>query len=269
MPSVEAPGATLHYETFGSGPLLLLIPGADGRGSIFHDVAQFFAPCFTVICLDRRGYSKSFLKSSQDFNNRLSVDADDAYLLIQHLSNDPATVFGTSSGAIVAQRLLERHPDSVKKLIAHEPPALSVLPEEFRTQGTGLIQHVYDTYRAHGTVAAMDVFTSGLSEGSDGAVMRSCMDATRGDEIRANSMFWFEFELRQYTSAPVNVKLLEAEKGKFVPVAGMESGDGPGVGPIAVIAQKLGKKIVRTPGGHVGFMTAPEVFAEAMLKLLK
>jgi hypothetical protein len=115
----------------------------------------------------------------------------------------------------------------------------------------------------------MDVFTSGLSEGRDGAAMRSCMDATRGDKIRANSLFWFEFELRQYTSAPVNLKLLEAEKGKFVPVAGVESGDGLGVAPIAFIAQALGKDIARMPGGHVGFMTAPEVFAEAMQKLLK
>ena len=269
MPSFEVPGATLHYETFGGGPLLLLIPGADGRGSIFHNVAKFLALSFTVICWDRRGYSKSFLKGPQDFNNRLSTDADDANRLIQHLSKDPAIVFGTSSGAIVAQRLLERHPGFVKKLFSHEPPALSILPEEFRTQGTGLIQHVYDTYRAHGTVASMDVFTSGLSEGGDGAVMRSCMDATRGDEIRANSMFWFEFELRQYTSAAVDFKILEVEKEKFVPVAGVESGGGPGVRPIAVIAKMLGKEIVRTPGGHVGFMTAPEVFTKTMLKLLK
>ena len=219
--------------------------------------------------LGRRGYSKSFIKGPQDFDNRLSTDADNAHILIQYLSKNPATVFGTSSGAIVAQRLLERHPGSVKKLVAHGPPALSTLPEELRTQGTGLIQHVYDTYRAQGTVAAMDIFTSGLSEGGDGAVMHSCMDATRGDEIRANSMFWFEFELRQYNSAPVNFKILEVEKEKFVPVAGVESGDGPGVGPISVIARMLGKEIARTPGGHVGFMTAPEAFAEAMLKLLK
>ncbi|CZR66266.1 uncharacterized protein PAC_16167 [Phialocephala subalpina] len=268
MPSVEVPGATLHYETFGNGPLLLLIPGADGRGSIFHNVAKFLAPHFTVTCWDRRGYSQSFLRGSQDFSNRLSTDADDAHLLIQRLSKDPAIVFGTSSGAVVAQRLLERHPESVKKLLAHEPPALSVLPEEFRTQGFGLIQHIYDTYRANGTAAAMDVFTSGLSEGGDGVVMRACMDGTQGDEIRANCMFWFEFELRQYTSAPVNLELLEKEKEKFVPVAGVESGDGPGVGPVAVIAQVLRKEVLRIPGGHVGFMTIPELFAEGLLKLL-
>lgn len=269
MPSLEVTGAVLHYETFGSGPLLLFIPGADGRGGVFHEAAKCLAPHFTVICWDRRGYSKSFLKGSQNFLERLSTDADDAHLLIKHLCIGPATVFGNSSGAIVAQRLLERHPDSVTKLISHEPPALSVLPEDVRVQATGLIHHVYDIYRAHGTAAAMEVFTSGLSEGSDGAVMRFCMDTTRGDEIRANSMFWFEFELRQYTSAAVDLNLLNAEKKKFVPAAGIDSGNGPGVGPISFIAHTLGVNVVRIPGGHIGFMTASKVFADSLLDILK
>ncbi|OBT71289.1 hypothetical protein VF21_10628 [Pseudogymnoascus sp. 05NY08] len=271
MPSLQVSGALLNYDTFGHGPLLLLIPGADGRGSIFHDTAQHLSLHFTVICYDRRGYSKSLLQGAQDFSNKLSTDADDAHSLIKHLSDSssPATVFGSSSGAIVAQRLLERHPDSMAKLVSHEPPALSVLPEDIRVKATGLIQHVYDTYRAQGTAAAMEDFTAGLSEGGDGGIMRFCMDNTRGDEIRANSMFWFEFELRQYTSAAVDLGRLQAEKKKFLPVAGMDSGDGPGVGPIAFIAHALGKDIGRVPRGHVGFMTAPKAFADSLLEILK
>ena len=180
------------------------------------------------------------LKGTQDFANRLSTDADDAHYLIKHLSDDGAVnVFGNSSGAIVAQRLLERHPESVKKIVAHEPPALSVLPEEIRAMATGLLQHIYDTYRAHGTAAAMEVFATELSQGDDSAMMRFCMDGTRGDEIRANALFWFEFELRQYTSAVVDLALLSAKKNKYVPAAGLDSGNGPGVGPVAFIAQTL------------------------------
>ncbi|KAF8854907.1 hypothetical protein BDZ45DRAFT_805459 [Acephala macrosclerotiorum] len=144
-----------------------------------------------------------------------------------------------------------------------------MLPEKFRTQGYGHIQHIYDTYRAQGTAAARDIFTSGLSERDDGSVMCACMDGTQGDEIRVNSMFWFEFELRQYTSAPVNMELLQKEKEKFIPLARVESGDGPGVGPITVIANVLGNEVMRIPRGHVRFMTIPEVFAEGLLKLLK
>jgi pimeloyl-ACP methyl ester carboxylesterase len=168
---------------------------------------------------------------------------------------------------VVAQRLLERHPDSVIKLISHEPPSLAVLPEEFRAQGTGVFQHVYDTYRAHGVEEAMAVFSSGF--GPDGTVMRTGMDINQSDEIRANVMYWFEFELRQYTADPVNVELLQSAKEKFVPMAGVESGNEPGVGPVSVIAQILGKEVVRVPGGHVGYETATQPFVEELLKVLK
>lgn len=75
----------------------------------------------------------------------------------------------------------------------------------------------------------MDVFTAGLSEGEDGATMRYCMDTTRGGEIRANAMFWFEFELTQHTASSLDVESLQAWKKKFVPAAGTASGDGSGV----------------------------------------
>ena len=119
----------------------------------------------------------------------LSTDADDAHSFIKHLSPDPAIVFGSSSGAIVAQRLLERHLGSVEKLISHEPLCLTVLPDEIRAQGQGLFQHVYDTYCAHGPEEAINVFASGFAEGGEGQVMRNCMDSKRGHEIRANVLF--------------------------------------------------------------------------------
>lgn len=269
MPSLDVPGAVLHYDSFGSGPLILFITGADGRAESFHKVAQLLADHFTAVCYDRRGYSKSLHKGSQDLNNRLSIDADDAHLLIEHLSpGQAAFAFGSSSGAIVAQRLLERHPGSVKKLFSHEPPAFALLPEEYRLQASGLMDAVYDTYRAHGTAKAIDVFTTGFANEEDGPLMRDCMDSTRGHDVRANAMFWFEFELKQYTSSPVDLEILGREKEKFVPAAGIKSGGGPGVGPIAVISQVVGKDIVRFPGGHLGFMTVPEEFTNTLKELL-
>lgn len=268
MPTLQVPNAELFYETSGRGPILLLIIGANGTGSVFREAAVFLARNYTVICWDRRGYSKSLLLGPQDFANRLSTDADDARLLIQHLSDEPVLVFGTSSGAIVAQNLLIRHPESVKTVVIHEPPSLSVLPEVVRPMATGLIQQVYDTYRASGPSAGMQVFLNGLSEGEDGPHMRHSMDITRGDEIRANVLYWFEFELRQYTSSPLDVTRLIAEKDKFIPAAGVESGDGPGVGPIAVISGILGKNLNRLPGGHLPFKTVPEEFANALHGLL-
>jgi pimeloyl-ACP methyl ester carboxylesterase len=274
MPSLDVPGASLYYEALGKGPLLLLIPGADGRGSVFHPIAQRLAAHFTVICWDRRGYSRSYLKGAQDFADRLITDAHDAFRLIRHLSPEQAkstkaVVFGTSSGAIVAQSLLLRHPDCVERLVIHEPPAFNVLPAEFQRQGAGLINHIYDVYRANGPIEAMRVFTEGLSEGKDAQMMRECMNHERSDEIRANSLFWFEFELRQYPLSEVDLDGIRRAGEKIVPAAGIDSGDGPGVGPIAVIAKVVGKDIARLPGGHVGYMTDPEDWAQAFCGLVR
>ncbi|KAK7421373.1 hypothetical protein QQX98_002267 [Neonectria punicea] len=270
MPELTAPGAVLHYETFGTkGPLLALIPGADGRGSVFHPAAEFLAADFTVVCWDRRGYSQSLLVGQQDFERRLQTDADDAQRLIEHLSHDgTAVVFGTSSGAVVAQQLLASHPDCVAKLIAHEPPAFSILPEQFQVQASGLINYIYNTYRAHGPEAAMEAFASGLSEGPDSKMMRHCMDVKRGDEIRANCLFWFEFELRQYTGAAVDVEGLARAGQKLILAVGEGSGDGPGAGPVKALAAQLGKEVLRIPGGHLGFMLIPEEFAKKLQELL-
>ncbi|CZR45967.1 uncharacterized protein FPRO_11414 [Fusarium proliferatum ET1] len=271
MPQLNVPGAVLHYETFGSdGPLLIVIPGADGRGSVFHSSAQFLAAHFTVVCWDRRGYSQSFLDGKQDFQQRLQTDADDAQRLILHLSgNGTAAVFGTSSGAVVGQQLLASHPECVTRLIAHEPPAFSVLPKEFQLQAHGLINHIYDTYRAHGPGTAMEVFSRGLSEGPETSLMQSCMDAKRGDEIRANSLFWFEFELRQYTNAPVNVEALVKEKEKLILAVGEESGDGPVMSVMKAIATQGGQEVLKISGGHLGYMLKPEVWAKSIVELLQ
>ncbi|OAK95563.1 alpha/beta hydrolase fold protein [Phaeosphaeriaceae sp. SRC1lsM3a] len=269
MPEITVPGAVLHYETFGTGPLFVFIPGAQGTGNIFHPCAKLLSAHFTVVCWDRRGFSQSHLVGAQDFEHRLQTDADDAQRLIQSLSSDAgAVVFGTSSGALVAQQLLASHPECVLKLIAHEPPAFSVLPSEIRLQAQGLMNHVYSTYRARGPETAMNVFASGLSEGPDSTAMLHAMDTSRGNEIRANCLFWFEFELLQYTSAEVDIEGLRRSKEKLFLVAGEDSGDGPGVGPMKVISGMLEKEITRVPGGHLGYITDPERFATRLLELL-
>lgn len=270
MPELTVPGAVLHYKTFGAGkPLFVFIPGADGRGSVFHQAAKLLATYFTTVCWDRRGYSQSHLVGAQDFQQRLQTDADDAHRLIQSLTpNSGATVFGTSSGAIVAQQLLSSHPLSVERLISHEPPAFTLLSHDEQAQACSLIDHIYNTYRSHGYESAMHIFTSVLSEGPEAEVMRSAMDATRSDEIRGNCMFWFEFELRQYTASEVDIEGLRRSKQKLLLVAGEESGDGPGVAPIKALGEALQKELVRIPGGHLGYVVDPAAFVRCILQEL-
>jgi pimeloyl-ACP methyl ester carboxylesterase len=61
MSILEVPGARLHYETRGSGPLMLMVPGASGEAGIFKQVTEHLAAHYTVLTYDRRGFSRSQL----------------------------------------------------------------------------------------------------------------------------------------------------------------------------------------------------------------
>jgi pimeloyl-ACP methyl ester carboxylesterase len=54
--TLEAPGATLHYEVRGRGPVLVLLPGGTADAAIFDPVAERLADRFTVVAADQRGY---------------------------------------------------------------------------------------------------------------------------------------------------------------------------------------------------------------------
>src|SRR5690606_19173013 len=98
MSVLDVPGARLYYESLGSGPPLLLIPGGNGTAHIFRPIAQLLAERFTVITYDRRGFARSELDGAQDYGRRLEIDADDALKLIELVARAPATVFAPSSG---------------------------------------------------------------------------------------------------------------------------------------------------------------------------
>jgi pimeloyl-ACP methyl ester carboxylesterase len=270
VPILQVEGADLHYDIFGTGPPLLLITGAGGDGSAFHSAAEFLSRHYTTICYDRRNYSSSTITGPQDYPNRLATDASDAAALITHISpSGKALVLGNSSGAIVALHLLLNHPDHVDILIAHEPPAFGALPPDFRAKGEALINHIYTQYRTLGPIAAMEEFTSGLDTGDEGELMRQVMHPAHSHEGRANALFWFEFELRQYPCTDLNMDGLIKLKEKLVPAAGTYSGMGVGVAPIAAIAGAVQKEILRLPGGHIGFVTQPEAWSRALVEGLK
>lgn len=53
MPELEVPGAGLHYEAVGSGPMLLGIHGGDGSGNIWKFLGEELKDRFTVVFYDR------------------------------------------------------------------------------------------------------------------------------------------------------------------------------------------------------------------------
>jgi acetyltransferase/esterase len=268
--TLQVPGATLYYETRGGGPLLLLIPGGSGDAGSFERVAPALAESFTVVSYDRRGFARSPLDEPPDDARRLAADAADARRLIDELSGGPALVFGSSSGAIVGLDLLARRPGSVRTLVAHEPPLVTLLPDGGRHQR--FFDEVYETYRGSGFEAAIDRFNTGIGAPAlprppEGAQLPPHI-AQMLARLRANLEFWLEHELRQYTSVAPDLTALKAAGDRLVLAGGRDSRELLPSRPNVVLAEQLGTEVTEFPGGHAGYVTDPEAFAARLTEVL-
>ncbi len=266
MSILEVPGARLSYETHGSGPLLLMIPGANGDADGFKQVAEHLAPRCTVVTYDRRGFSRSHLDGPQDYDHRLETDADDVRRLIEHVSDAPATLFGSSSGGIVALTVLTRHPDVVQTLIVHEPPAVRLLPDG--VQWMAFFETVYALYRQSGMEPALKKFREHTFAESDQQAMARAQDAKNGEYALINATYWFEHELRQYPAVALDLDALKAYADRILLVAGRESRGYPTYEVNMELGKNLGRNVVELPGGHIGFVTQPAEFAREFVQAL-
>src|SRR6476620_5856844 len=111
--TLTVPGATLYYEVRGAGPTLLLICGGVYDAAGYAGLAGQLADRYTVVTYDRRGNSRSPLDSPPE-TQRIEVHADDAHRVLAAVGDDPAYVFGNSSGAMIGLELAARHPEQVR-----------------------------------------------------------------------------------------------------------------------------------------------------------
>src|SRR5919198_1534253 len=178
MSSLEVPGARLYFETHGSGPLLVVVPGAKGTADSFNGVRDHLAAHYTVVTYDRRGFSRSRLDGPQDDDRRLETDADDVRRLIEHVSDEPATVFGASSGGVVVLEVLTHHPSVVRTLVPFEPAAVRQLPDG--QKWVDFFFGIYDLYRQSGIEPALKTFREHAFAESDRQIMVRAMDPKNG-----------------------------------------------------------------------------------------
>ena len=260
---LEVPGARLYYETQGSGPVMLMVPGASGTAESFKSVREHLAAHYTAVIYDRRGFSRSQLNGPQDYDDRLATDADDVRRLIEHLSDAPAIVFGGSSGAIVALEVLTRHPSVVRTLVPHEPPAMRLLPDG--QKWIDFFFEVYDLYRQSGLEPALKKFRAQAFAESDRQAMAR---APKNEDTLANAAHWFEHELRQYPAVDLDLDALKAHADRIVLMDGRESRGHPTYEVNVELGKKLGRDLIELPGGHVGFLTQPAEFAREFLQAL-
>jgi pimeloyl-ACP methyl ester carboxylesterase len=267
MSELNVPGARLYYEARGAGPTLVLVPGAKGDADTYRDLAGELASRYRVVTYDRRGFSRSTLDGPQDHDHRLAGDTDDLRALIAHLTDQPATVFGNSSGAIVALDLLTHHPRLVGTVVAHEPPTVNLLPDA--ATWLELFDTVYTTYRAEGIPAAMRMFaTRAFSDTDRRAMHRQTMQHSNDRYREANTTYWMEHELRQYPRIDLDIDALAARTGQLLLAAGRESRGYPTHRVTEALAGRLGLDVLELPGGHIGCVAEPTRFAVALTDAL-
>jgi pimeloyl-ACP methyl ester carboxylesterase len=252
---LEVSGARLYFEAEGNDPVLVLIPGANGDNQIFKPLRAFLKEHYIVVTYDRRGFSNSKLTGPQDYDRRLETDADDVQSLIAHLTSEPAFVLGSSSGAIVALKVLCRHPSSVRTVVAHEPPLVKPLPDS--DKWVEFFQSVYDTQRESGLSAAMEKFTSILSNRSDVALMSGDSPMKRSETAMKNGKYWFEHELRQYSGSNLDMNAIKQNADKLILAVGLASQNDFPSFPAKELSKILNKPIFDVPGGHLGYVVEP------------
>jgi acetyltransferase/esterase len=263
---LEVPGARLYYESRGSGPLMLMVPGSNGEAGAFEMVAEHLAARYTVVTYDRRGFSRSQLDGPQDYEHRLETDADDVRRLIEHLSDEPATVFGASSGGIVVLEVLARHPSVVRTLLPFEPPAVRQLPDGQRW--LDFFAGLYDLYRQSGMKPAQERFREAFAASDQQVLAARAGDRANGQCATANAAYWLEHELRQYPAVDLDLDALHAHADRIVPVGGRESHGHPAYEVNVELGRRLSRDVIELPGGHLGCVAHPAEFARELLGAL-
>ena len=279
--TLDVPGAVLHYEVWSndssSEPVLFLIGspmGADG----FVTLAGHFTDR-TVVTYDPRSAGRS---QRTDGASETTVDehADDLHRLISALAAGPVDIFATSGGATNALALVARHPEQVKTLVAHEPPASQELPD--REPVLAASTDIHDTYLRSGFGPAMAKFIAlvsyegpfpadyadqpapdpamfGLPTEDDG----SRNDPLVGQNMISGSHYQHDFDALRTASTRIVVGV-GTESSRMI----------PGRAAVAV-AERLGTTPVAFPGGHDGFLGGeygrtgdPDAFAATLRKAL-
>ena len=114
-------GTRIGYDMFGEGPLLICIAGATQYRAIDQDgtpgLARLLAPHFTVLIYDRRGRGDS----TDTLPYAVAREVEDiAALIAAH--GGRASLFGMSSGAVLAVEAAAALGGMIEGLVLYEPP---------------------------------------------------------------------------------------------------------------------------------------------------
>lgn len=253
--TVSVPGAELYYESRGSGQPVLLAHPSGGDASYLAELAENLAPRYRVVTYDRRGHGRSRM-SDPDAVPSVRQHSDDAARLLGMLGVRASHVFGSSAGAVVALELVTRHPEKVRVVIAHEPPAVSVLPDAGSLRES--FGRVRDVFVAEGAMAAAEAFL--------GVVGASNPPAEARVRLAAEFDTGFGRELIPITSYRPDVEALRRRAARVVLGSGSAGPRSLGSRVVAALALQIGTSFISFPGNHWGYasghaVNSPDEFA--------
>lgn len=112
-------GTPIAFEQAGHGPAVILVASALSDRSDTRKLAALLAAQFTVVNYDRRGRGAS----GDTHPYAVEREIEDIDALIQAVGGT-ASVFGSSSGAVLALEAGNRLPERVDRLALYEPPII-------------------------------------------------------------------------------------------------------------------------------------------------
>jgi pimeloyl-ACP methyl ester carboxylesterase len=280
--TLDAPGATLTYDVrrnaASTRPTLMII-GSPMGASGFPTLAGHFEDR-TVVTYDPRGVERS-TKDDPSSPSTPDEHADDLHRIIGALGGGPIDLFASSGGAVNALALVARHPEDVRTLVAHEPPAASALPD--RALVLAACRDVRSTYEQAGFGPGMAKFIALVSFGGPlpgdyaerPAPDPQMFGLPAGDVggPRTDPLLWqnivtstgYEHDIDALRAASTRVILGVSEDAPTT-IAGRAA---------VALAERLGTSAEPFPGGHDGFlggeyggMGKPDAFAATLRSVL-
>jgi pimeloyl-ACP methyl ester carboxylesterase len=279
--TLDAPGAVLHYDVRrndgSTEPVLLLIGSPMGAEGFTSQAGHFTDR--TVVTYDPRGAGRS-KRSDGAPATTVEEHADDLGRLIDALGAGPVDIFASSGGAVNALALVARHPEQVRVLVAHEPPAAQELPD--REQVLAICDGIKQTYLRAGFGPAMAKFIALVSyQGPLPAGFADQPDPdpaafglpTEDDGRRDDALLCLNMP-----SCPAHrhdFDALRAASTRIVVGVGAQSATMLAGRAGIAVAERLGTAPVTFPGGHDGFiggeyggMGEPDAFAATLRAVL-
>ncbi|HAT54511.1 MAG TPA: alpha/beta hydrolase [Lactobacillus sp.] len=264
----------LYVNQNGQGPILILVPGANGTGDIFDQTVHFLKENFTVITYDRRGYGQTIPgvplpEEAKDPNSSLRIKADVADVLTLANTFSPSTpvyLMGTSSGSIVAAEAFASAPTRFAKVAIHECPVTTVLDDDgaFANTTNNLVQRTLK-----GDFSAVtDLFSQMHIQPLDAQMMGLAAGSHPDKEKMKPMCFWLQYESAQYTNQIIDWQILADHRDQVLLLNGTDS---VGFLPQKInqaIGQKINVKITMIPGGHLGYAQKPQRFADKLAESL-